>query len=105
MLRAIKMLLEVVMMTVFCLLVFSLVSVQIYRGSLRQKCVRDPMLLRKQWNVTFVESYDAFYRRMVHDNSMLCTPFLFGSLEKCVCGMIRAVSHEVLQSVNPLWTS
>ncbi|XP_070174402.1 sodium channel protein 1 brain-like isoform X2 [Littorina saxatilis] len=80
MLRAIKMLLEVVLMTLFCLLVFSLVSVQLYRGSLRQKCVFNPQLLEHQTKV--YEDYGYFYRRMLHDprnwaldtngNYMLC---------------------------------
>lgn len=35
------MLLEVMMLICFCLMVFALFSLQIYMGSLRQKCVLD----------------------------------------------------------------
>ncbi|XP_052794035.1 sodium channel protein 1 brain-like isoform X3 [Mya arenaria] len=38
-LRAFRMLLEVMMLICFCLMVFALFSLQIYMGSLRQKCV------------------------------------------------------------------
>ncbi|XP_046574320.1 sodium channel protein 1 brain-like [Haliotis rubra] len=38
-LRAFKMLIEVIMLTVFCLMVFALFALQVYMGGLRQKCV------------------------------------------------------------------
>ncbi|XP_069138424.1 sodium channel protein 1 brain-like isoform X2 [Argopecten irradians] len=38
-LRAFKLLLEVIMLTTFCLMVFALFGLQIYKGVLRQKCV------------------------------------------------------------------
>lgn len=40
-LRAFRMLLEVMMLICFCLMVFALFSLQIYMGTLRQKCVAD----------------------------------------------------------------
>ena len=41
-LRAFRMLLEVMMLILFCLMVFALFSLQIYMGTLRQKCVSEP---------------------------------------------------------------
>ncbi|XP_076441121.1 sodium channel protein 1 brain-like [Babylonia areolata] len=67
MLRAIKMLMEVVLLTIFCLLVFSLVSVQIYRGTLRQKCVKDPSQLTHLQHPN--EPFHEFYNRMLRDPS------------------------------------
>ncbi|KAL8586234.1 hypothetical protein ACOMHN_021499 [Nucella lapillus] len=80
MLRAVKMLMEVVLLTMFFLLVFSIVSVQIYRGTLRQKCVFDPALLthrRNSW-----ESYDAFFQRMLRD------PGSIGVFSCDCCGVV-----------------
>ncbi|XP_076443926.1 sodium channel protein 1 brain-like [Babylonia areolata] len=65
MLRAIKMLTEVVLLTMFCLLVFSLISVQIYRGTLRQKCVKDPFQLTHLQHTN--EPFHQFYNRMLRD--------------------------------------
>lgn len=94
MLRAIKMLLEVVLMTVFCLLVFSLVSVQIYKGSLRQKCVVDPGLLVHKQKPN--ENYANFYRRMLRDESR-CTFFVVESYEKMfLCNDQSSASSEVI---------
>jgi hypothetical protein len=67
MLRATIMLGEVVMLTLFCLCVFSLMSVHFYRGTMRQKCVQDPntlIHLKKDY-----ESIHYFWHRIVHNSS------------------------------------
>ena len=39
-LRAFKMLFEVILLTLFCLMVFAMFGLQVYKGVLRQKCVK-----------------------------------------------------------------
>ena len=40
-LKALRMLAEVILLTMFCLMVFALFSLQVYLGVLHQKCVQD----------------------------------------------------------------
>ena len=56
-LRAFKMLFEVILLTCFCLMVFALFALQIYMGTLRQKCVLDIA----SYTPTPSVSYDQYY--------------------------------------------
>ena len=40
-LKAVRMLAEVILLTLFCMMVFALFAIQVYAGVLRHKCVRD----------------------------------------------------------------
>ena len=40
-LRAMRMLAEVMLLTLFCMMMFALFALQVYLGALRQKCVKD----------------------------------------------------------------
>lgn len=61
-LRAFKMLIEVIMLTMFCLMVFALFALQVYMGTLRQKCVADP-------GVVSVANYHEYYNTFIKDSS------------------------------------
>ncbi|NXJ81070.1 SCN5A protein, partial [Trogon melanurus] len=67
--QSVKKLADVMILTVFCLSVFALIGLQLFKGNLRQKCVRNstefnkiPYLLNKTW-----ESYAMF----VNDTALL----------------------------------
>ncbi|XP_048254003.1 sodium channel protein 1 brain-like isoform X4 [Haliotis rufescens] len=62
-LRAFKMLIEVIMLTVFCLMVFALFALQVYMGGLRQKCVLN-------YNITQSDSmYVTHYSEHIRNSS------------------------------------
>ena len=56
-LRAFKLLFEVIILTTFCLAVFALFGLQVYMGVLRQKCVVDV----PSYNATSSMNYLAYY--------------------------------------------
>ncbi|XP_060572053.1 sodium channel protein 1 brain-like isoform X2 [Ruditapes philippinarum] len=64
-LRAFRMLLEVMMLILFCLMVFALFSLQIYMGTLRQKCV----LEAPDYTGTPAYSYAQFYNDHIKNSS------------------------------------
>ncbi|XP_041373843.1 sodium channel protein 1 brain-like [Gigantopelta aegis] len=64
-LRAFKMLVDVIMLTMFCLMVFALFALQVYMGVLRHKCVLDI----KNYTATNSMSYDAYYNLHIRNNS------------------------------------
>ncbi|NXO54411.1 SCN5A protein, partial [Aramus guarauna] len=60
--QSVKKLADVMILTVFCLSVFALIGLQLFKGNLRQKCIRNstvfnriPYFLNKTW-----ESYEMF---------------------------------------------
>ncbi|NXI97058.1 SCN5A protein, partial [Psophia crepitans] len=60
--QSVKKLANVMILTVFCLSVFALIGLQLFKGNLRQKCIRNstvfnkvPYILNKTW-----ESYEMF---------------------------------------------
>ena len=42
-LKSLRMLTDVILLTLFCMMIFALFAIQVYIGVLRQKCVRDPV--------------------------------------------------------------
>ncbi|XP_053406003.1 sodium channel protein 1 brain-like isoform X3 [Mercenaria mercenaria] len=64
-LRAFRMLLEVMMLILFCLMVFALFSLQIYMGTLRQKCVVEP----PPYTATPSYSYAQYYNDHIKNSS------------------------------------
>ncbi|KAL4228300.1 hypothetical protein ACF0H5_013731 [Mactra antiquata] len=64
-LRAFRMLLEVMMLILFCLMVFALFSLQIYMGTLRQKCVSEV----PAYNETPAYSYAQYYNDFIKNSS------------------------------------
>ncbi|XP_076443937.1 sodium channel protein 1 brain-like [Babylonia areolata] len=64
-LRAFKMLFEVILLICFCLMVFALFALQIYMGTLRQKCVRDI----DSYTATPSLSYDQYYAIWIRDSA------------------------------------
>ncbi|ESO94539.1 hypothetical protein LOTGIDRAFT_118343 [Lottia gigantea] len=65
-LRAFKMLIDVIMLTFFCLMVFALFGLQVYQGVLRHKCVSD---LPFDPNTTTPETYDTLYANHIRNIS------------------------------------
>ncbi|KAL8611745.1 hypothetical protein ACOMHN_065370 [Nucella lapillus] len=59
------MLFEVIILTCFCLMVFALFALQIYMGTLRQKCVRDI----DGYTPTPSLNYDQYYALWVRDSA------------------------------------
>ncbi|XP_056021116.1 sodium channel protein 1 brain-like isoform X8 [Ostrea edulis] len=64
-LRAFKLLFEVIILTSFCLMIFALFGLQVYVGVLRQKCVLDV----PEYNATASLSYVAYYNDWIKNNS------------------------------------
>ncbi|KAK7492680.1 hypothetical protein BaRGS_00016159, partial [Batillaria attramentaria] len=64
-LGAFKMLFEVIILTVFCLMVFALFALQVYMGALRQKCVKDI----GSYTATPSLNYDQYYAMWIRDTS------------------------------------
>lgn len=60
-LRAFKMLFEVILLTIFCLMVFAMFGLQMYDGVFRQKCV----LYVTGYVKNPSETYDDYYIRWV----------------------------------------
>ena len=71
-LRAFKMLFEVIILTCFCLMVFALFALQIYMGTLRQKCVQDI----SNYTATPSKSYDQYYAEWIRDSGENISAFL-----------------------------
>ncbi|XP_076465332.1 sodium channel protein 1 brain-like [Babylonia areolata] len=65
-LRAFKMLFEVIILTCFCLMVFALFALQIYMGTLRQKCVKD---IDSSFTANASLSYDQYYALWIRDSA------------------------------------
>ena len=61
-LRSAKMLGEVFLLTVFVLAIFALVSLQLYMGVLRQKCVLNI-------NITAINETEEFYYNFIQNES------------------------------------
>ncbi|KAI8789145.1 sodium channel protein 1 brain-like isoform X1 [Biomphalaria glabrata] len=61
-LRAFKMLFEVILLTFFCLMVFSMFGLQIYMGSFRNKCVKNITGYRNNPSETYEDYYAAWIR-------------------------------------------
>ncbi|XP_025077550.1 sodium channel protein 1 brain-like isoform X2 [Pomacea canaliculata] len=64
-LRAFRMLLEVIILTLFCLMIFALIALQVYKGVLRNKCVQN--IDNDTYNQ--VEVYSEFYAAWVRNSS------------------------------------
>ncbi|NWZ83319.1 SCN5A protein, partial [Poecile atricapillus] len=67
--QSVKKLADVMILTVFCLSVFALIGLQIFKGNLRQKCIRNTTeFCNKTW-----ESYEKFLK--VNQNSYIKLKF------------------------------
>ncbi|NWZ90113.1 SCN5A protein, partial [Nesospiza acunhae] len=76
--QSVKKLADVMILTVFCLSVFALIGLQLFKGNLRQKCIRNTTeFCNKTW-----ESYEKF----INDSELLYKAEVF--LE--ICTFIRA---------------
>ncbi|NWV49317.1 SCN5A protein, partial [Daphoenositta chrysoptera] len=71
--QSVKKLADVMILTVFCLSVFALIGLQLFKGNLRQKCIRNTTeFCNKTW-----ESYEAFMNDsapLFIINSRVCPP-------------------------------
>ena len=65
-LRAFKMLFEVILLTMFCLMVFAMFGLQVYKGVLRQKCVA----IVTGYTTNPSQSYDEYYAIWIRDSGM-----------------------------------
>ncbi|NXE14343.1 SCN5A protein, partial [Lophotis ruficrista] len=64
--QSVKKLANVMILTVFCLSVFALIGLQLFKGNLRQKCIRNSTeILNKTW-----ESYEMFVNDTVKRTSL-----------------------------------
>ena len=43
-LKSLRMLADVILLTFFCMMIFALFAIQVYIGVLRQKCVQNPVV-------------------------------------------------------------
>lgn len=66
-LRAFKLLFEVIILTTFCLMIFALFGLQVYLGVLRQKCVADV----PAYTATASLSNTAYYNDWIKNSCML----------------------------------
>jgi hypothetical protein len=66
-LRAFKLLFEVIILTSFCLMIFALFGLQVYVGVLRQKCVADV----PEYNATASLSSEAYYNDWIKNECMI----------------------------------
>ncbi|KAF1609461.1 Sodium channel protein type 5 subunit alpha, partial [Eudyptes chrysolophus] len=78
--QSVKKLADVMILTVFCLSVFALIGLQLFKGNLRQKCLRNSTEANKILNKTW-ESYEMFLNDTVHfakkkgtSDILLCGP-------------------------------
>ena len=64
-LKAMRQLLEVMTLIVFCLSVLALFALQVFMGELRNKCVRlwDPNLTNNDWH-TYVKTFSLLFLSM-----------------------------------------
>ncbi|OPJ85262.1 hypothetical protein AV530_011714 [Patagioenas fasciata monilis] len=63
--QSVKKLANVMILTVFCLSVFALIGLQLFKGNLRQKCISNSTEARKIYNKTY-ESYEMFANDTVY---------------------------------------
>ncbi|XP_065483195.1 sodium channel protein type 5 subunit alpha-like [Caloenas nicobarica] len=63
--QSVKKLANVMILTVFCLSVFALIGLQLFKGNLRQKCISNSTEARKIHNKSY-ESYEMFANDTVH---------------------------------------
>ena len=63
-LRAFKLLFEVIMLTTFCLMIFALFGLQMYMGVLRQKCVATV----PAYTPTASLSFDAYWNNWIKNS-------------------------------------
>uniref|UniRef100_A0A8B9CS34 Sodium channel protein n=1 Tax=Anser brachyrhynchus TaxID=132585 RepID=A0A8B9CS34_9AVES len=74
--QSVKKLANVMILTVFCLSVFALIGLQLFKGNLRQKCIRnntDPSIKEYLQNKTW-ESYEMFANYTGSSDILLCGP-------------------------------
>ena len=62
-LRACRMLLEVILLTLFCLMVFAMFGLQVYNGVLRQKCVKEVT----GYTTSLSQSFDEYYAEWIRN--------------------------------------
>jgi len=58
------MLIEVVLLKVFCMMIFALFALQVYMGSLRQKCVKDiesGLVISDAYYMEYVKNASKYY--------------------------------------------
>ena len=65
-LRAFKMLFEVILLTMFCLMVFAMFGLQVYKGVLRQKCVA----IVTGYTTNPSQTFDEYYAIWIRDSGM-----------------------------------
>ncbi|NXM62017.1 SCN5A protein, partial [Illadopsis cleaveri] len=75
--QSVKKLADVMILTVFCLSVFALIGLQIFKGNLRQKCIRNTTeFCNKTWEnyEKFANDSDDFARKKGTADILLCGP-------------------------------
>uniref|UniRef100_A0A8C9MV89 Sodium channel protein n=1 Tax=Serinus canaria TaxID=9135 RepID=A0A8C9MV89_SERCA len=75
--QSVKKLADVMILTVFCLSVFALIGLQLFKGNLRQKCIRNTTeCCNKTWGSyeKFVNDSDDFARKSGTVDILLCGP-------------------------------
>ncbi|NXN03413.1 SCN5A protein, partial [Sylvia borin] len=75
--QSVKKLADVMILTVFCLSVFALIGLQIFKGNLRQKCIRNTTeFCNKTWESyeKFLNDSDDFARKNGTVDILLCGP-------------------------------
>ncbi|CAN8185129.1 unnamed protein product [Coccothraustes coccothraustes] len=75
--QSVKKLADVMILTVFCLSVFALIGLQLFKGNLRQKCIRNATeFCNKTWESyeKFVNDSDDFARKNGTVDILLCGP-------------------------------
>ncbi|NWR04443.1 SCN5A protein, partial [Paradoxornis webbianus] len=75
--QSVKKLADVMILTVFCLSVFALIGLQIFKGNLRQKCIRNTTeFCNKTWESyeMFLNDSDDFARKSGTADILLCGP-------------------------------
>nr|XP_026650999.1 sodium channel protein type 5 subunit alpha-like [Zonotrichia albicollis] len=75
--QSVKKLADVMILTVFCLSVFALIGLQLFKGNLRQKCIRNTSeLFNKTWDSyeEFMNDSADFARKNGSSDILLCGP-------------------------------
>uniref|UniRef100_A0A8C3TPJ8 Sodium channel protein n=1 Tax=Catharus ustulatus TaxID=91951 RepID=A0A8C3TPJ8_CATUS len=75
--QSVKKLANVMILTVFCLSVFALIGLQLFKGNLRQKCIRNTTeFCNKTWEnyEKFANDSDEFARKNGTADILLCSP-------------------------------
>ncbi|NXN81088.1 SCN5A protein, partial [Bombycilla garrulus] len=75
--QSVKKLADVMILTVFCLSVFALIGLQLFKGNLRQKCIRNTTeFCNKTWESyeKFINDSDDFARKNGTVDILLCGP-------------------------------